>query len=135
MVVNVAVLSSLRVHPNRHFGADAAGRGGRAAEDSTSVSSPWVALTTLQHQTTQKVTQNEEYEPIWTHLGGTRTMPNHADPMRCALGHGSSPFLRIGAIHGVTDASREFSFDTCHQRLHRVTLHQSPVSSRDLARI
>ena len=60
---------------------------------------------------------------------------NHADPMRCALGHASSLFLRIGAIHGVPDASREFSFDTCHQQLHRGTLHQSPVSSRDLARI
>ena len=54
--------------------------------------------------------------------------------MRSALGHGSSPFLRIGAIHGVPGESREFSFDPCHQQLHRVTLHQSPVSSRDLAR-
>ena len=78
--------------------------------------------------------QKEYSEPIWTHFGGTRTMPNHADPMRCALGHGSSPFLRIGAIHGVPGESREFSFDPCHQQLHRLTLNQSPVSSRDLAR-
>ena len=54
--------------------------------------------------------------------------------MRCALGHGPSSFLRIGAIHGVPDEYREFFFDTCHHRLHRVTLHQSPVSLRDLAR-
>ena len=55
--------------------------------------------------------------------------------MRCVLGHGSSPFLRIGAIHGVPNASCELSFDPCHQRLHRVTLKQSTVSSRDLSRI
>ena len=55
--------------------------------------------------------------------------------MRCVLGHGSSPFLRIGAIHGVPNASCELSFDPCHQRLHRVTLKQSNVSSRDLSRI
>ena len=61
-------------------------------------------------------------------------MPIRWEPMRCALGHGSSPFLRTGVIHGVPDASREFSFDPCHQQLHRVTLHKSPVSSRDLAR-
>ena len=67
-------------------------------------------------------------------LGQNLTMPIRWEPMRCALGHGSSPFLRIGAIHGVPDASREFSFDHCHQQLHRVTLHKSPVSSRDLAR-
>ena len=112
-VVNVAVLGSLRsirIGTSRH----ASGRGGRATEASTYCSSVWMPVPTLQPQNTQVVTQNEESEPIWTHFGGTRTMPNHADPMRCALGHGSSPFLRIGAIHGVPDADREFSFDPCH---------------------
>ena len=42
---------------------------------------------------------------------------------------------RTIAIHGVPDAYRELYFDPCHQRLHRMTLHQSPMSSRDLARI
>eukprot|EP00966_Prymnesium_polylepis_P320898 7377250-Prymnesium_polylepis.1 len=46
-------------------------------------------------------------------------MPIRCEPMGCALGHGSSSFLRIGAICGVPDASCDLSFDVCHQRLHR----------------
>ena len=49
--------------------------------------------------------------------------------------HCSSPFLRIGAIHSIPDASREVYFGTRHQRLNRMTLQQSPASSHDLARI
>ena len=121
-VVNVAVLGSLRsirIGTSRHV----AGRGGRATEASTYSSSPWMMLPTYQPQNTQVVTQNEESESIWTHLGGARTMPIQWEPMRCAPRHGSSSFLRIGAIHGVPDASRELSFDPCHWRLHRVTLN------------
>ena len=73
-VVNVAVLGSLRsirIGTSRH----AAGRGGRATEASTCCSSVWMTVPTLQPQNTQVVTQNEEFEPIWTHLGRARTMP------------------------------------------------------------
>ena len=73
-VVNVAVLGSLRsirIGTSRHT----SGRGGRATEASTYCSSVWMTVPTLQPQNTQVVTQNEESEPIWTHLGGARTMP------------------------------------------------------------
>ena len=38
-----------------------------------------------------------------------------------APGHRASPFHRLRVIYGVPDASRELSFDICHQPLHQTT--------------
>ena len=106
MVANVAVLGSLRVHPNRHFGA----RRGTSRPCIRSLDLYNITMgdadTTLQPQHTQEVTQNEKSELFWTHFWGDS---NHAGPMgadEVRAGHVSSSFLRIGAIHGVPDASR-----------------------------
>ena len=52
-------------------------------------------------------------------------------PMGCASGDRLSPLRRFGAIYGVLNASRELSFDICHQSLHQTTFSSSLMSSRD----
>ena len=108
------------------------GRGGHVTEALTYVPSTHVSLPTFQPLHIQEPTQNTKYGSIWTHLGAPLNRRSDKVRMRCALGHCSPPFPRIGAIHGVPDASCDFCFDTSHQKLHRMTLIQSPVSSREL---
>ena len=136
IVANVPKTGLGKSRPNEHFGAHY-----EPLVAASSKTRPIIHRLMYHYQRYSLKTPNEwlkrnilsRFGPILGGLEPCRTMPIRC-AMRCALGHGSSPFLRIGAIHGVPDASREFSFDPCHQQLHRMTLHKSPVSSRDLAR-
>ena len=61
-------------------------------------------------------------DSIWDRFGARWRPPDkRMRPMGCVLGHHSSLFLRFRAINGVTNASREYSFDPSSQSLHQVT--------------
>ena len=123
MVANVAVLGSLRVHPNRHFGTHRGPRRPcrRATEASTFVSSP-CSMGDADNVTASKHPRIPLNMKRISRFGPTWGDSNHADPMGADEVRSRARFVVISSDWSdprrsrSPDASRELSFDPCHQR-------------------